>query len=174
MAGETAPLTLRTQEEAQQESRKDAGRLPYFGSCRSYLGVTSSNEWLYQARVGGLMLGLRVFTPDGAGLTFQEDLSAASTGRPDIRLGLSTYSREGGLLLQMDQHALDVFDRLNITEIVLADRDRYIQETYLVRDLLDIREALGLKAGEQLCLRGEDQPITVVSEDGVRRQIAAQ
>ena len=59
-----------------------------------------------------------------------------------------------------------------MTEIVLTDMDFYVQETYLVEDLAAMREALSLASGEQLCLGGEDAPITVVSEDGVRRQIA--
>ena len=35
-----------------------------------------------------------------------------------------------------------------------------------------MREVLGLSSGEQLCLTGENAPLTVVSEDGVRRQSA--
>ena len=81
-------------------------------------------------------------------------------------------SDQGGLLLQMDQHAVDVLHRVGVTEIVLTDMDFYVQETYLVEDLAAMREALSLTSGEQLCLGGEDAPITVVSEDGVRRQIA--
>ena len=50
--------------------------------------------------------------------------------------------------------------------------DFYIQATYQVADLAAMREVLGLSSGEQLCLTGENAPLTVVSEDGVRRQIA--
>ena len=35
-----------------------------------------------------------------------------------------------------------------------------------------MREVPGLSSGEQLCLTGENAPLTVVSEDGGRRQIA--
>ena len=34
-----------------------------------------------------------------------------------------------------------------------------------------VRDALGLGASEQLCVSGENAPVTVVSEDGIRRQV---
>ena len=174
LAGETAPLTLSTQQDVQfTPRREDAGQLDEFGRRRAYLGVSAYDGWLYQARIGGLMLNLRLYTPDGEGVTFQEKLCAAQTGGSgDIRLCMRAGSDQGGLLLQMDQHAVDVLRRVGVTEIVLTDMDFYVQETYLVEDLAAMREALSLAPGEQLCLGGEDAPITVVSEDGVRRQIA--
>ena len=78
----------------------------------------------------------------------------------------------GGLLLQLDQRAVDMLERLRITEIVLTDIDYYIQETYLVSDIAAMRQALALSGGEQLCLAGENAPLSVVSEDGVRRIIS--
>jgi len=102
-----------------------------------------------------------------------EKLCAAQTGgEKDIRLCIRQGNRDGGLMLQLDQHVIDVFNRVGITEIVLADFDFYIQATYQVADLAAMREVLGLSSGEQLCLTGENAPLTVVSEDGVRRQIA--
>lgn len=174
LAGDTAPLTLSTQQDVQfTPRRQDAGQLEKFGHRRAYLGVSASDGWLYQARIGGLMLNLRLYTPDGEGVTFQEKLCAAQTGgEKDIRLCIRQGSRDGGLMLQFDQHAIDVLSRVGITEIVLADFDFYIQVTYPVADLAAMRDALGLSAGEQLCLTGENAPLTVVSEDGVRRQIA--
>lgn len=174
LAGETAPLTLRTQTDAQDCARReDAGRLASLGSQKQYLGVSAFDGWLYQARVGGLMLRLRLYTKDGEGVTFKEYLGKAETeGKKDIRLCLRQSTREGGLMLQMDQHALDVLARVGVTEIVVADADKYVQARYLVNDLLDMREALALKPGEQLSVCGENEPVTVVSEDGVRRQIA--
>lgn len=106
-------------------------------------------------------------------MTFQEKLCAAQTGgEKDIRLCIRQGSRDGGLMLQLDQHVIDVFNRVGITEIVLADFDFYIQATYQVADLAAMREVLEISSGEQLCLTGENAPLTVVSEDGVRRQIA--
>ena len=174
LAGETAPLTLSTQQDVQPTSRReDAGQLEEFGRRRAYLGVSAYDGWLYQARIGGLMLNLRLYTPDGEGVTFQEKLCAAQTGgEKDIRLCIRQGNRDGGLMLQLDQHVIDVFNRVGITEIVLADFDFYVQATYQVADLAAMREVLGLSDGEQLCLTGEDAPLTVVSEDGVRRQIA--
>ena len=39
-------------------------------------------------------------------------------------------------------------------------------------DIAAMREALSLTDGEQLCLAGENAPLSVVSEDGLRRIIA--
>lgn len=82
-----------------------------------YLGVSAYDGWLYQARIGGLMLNLRLYTPDGEGVTFQEKLCAAQTGgEKDIRLCIRQGNRDGGLMLQLDQHVIDVFNRVGITE----------------------------------------------------------
>lgn len=174
LAAETAPLNLNTQQDVVvQESRKDLGQLEAFGRQRAYRGVSAADQWLYQARIGGLSVKLSLFTPEGSGVTFQENLCAAQTGgKSDIRLCMRAGSHQGGLLLQLDQHVVDVLQRVGVTEIVLTDMDYYVQATYLVSDLAAMREALSLTSGEQLCLSGEDAPLTVVSEDGVRRQIA--
>lgn len=173
LAAETAPLTLSTQQNAAPvERRTDLGQLNAFGRSHTYMGVSVSDEWLYQARIGGLPLGLSLFTPEGDGVTFREYLCAAQTGGKDIRLCLRAGSQQGGLLLQLDQRAADMLERLRITEIVLTDIDYYIQETYLVSDIAAMRQALALSGGEQLCLAGENAPLSVVSEDGVRRIIS--
>ena len=131
LAAETAPLTLNTQQDATvQTSRKDLGQLENFGRRRAYRGVSASDQWLYQARLGGLSVRLCLFTPEGGGVTFQENLCAAQTGGSgDIRLCMRAGSDQGGLLLQMDQHAVDVLRRVGVTEIVLTDMDFYVQET---------------------------------------------
>lgn len=173
-AAETAPLTLSTQQNAEPaERRTDLGRLDAFGAKRAYLGVSAADSWVYQARIGGLSLKLSLFTPEGSGVAFQEKLCAAQTGgEKDIRLCMCAGSKQGGLLLQLDEHAVDVLQRVNITEIVLTDVEYNIQAIYLVSDIAAMREALALADGDQLCLAGEDAPLTVVSEDGVRRIIA--
>ena len=117
LAAETAPLTLNTQQDATvQASRKDLGQLEIFGRRRAYRGVSASDQWLYQARLGGLSVRLCLFTPEGGGVTFQENLCAAQTGGSgDIRLCMRAGSDQGGLLLQMDQHAVDVLRRVGVT-----------------------------------------------------------
>jgi len=42
---------------------------------------------------------------------------------------------------------------------------------YTIEALNAVRAALGLKDGEMLCVSGEDDPVSVVSEDGVRRMV---
>jgi hypothetical protein len=49
--------------------------------------------------------------------------------------------------------------------------NRNVRAVYSVSELEAVRGALGLEAAEQLCVSGEDAPVTVVSEDGVRRQV---
>ena len=73
-------------------------------------------------------------------------------------------------MLQMDQPALETLKRVNITQIVVADHDGYVRLRYLVSELDAVRSALGLGDAEQLGVSGENDPLTVVSEDGVRRK----
>lgn len=164
-AAETAPLVPNAQAEQQTVEKISA-----FGRQRGYRGVSASDKQLRQARVGGMMLDLRVFTPMGGEVTFREKLGRASYGE-DICLTMQAASREDSLMLQMDQRALDVLARVGVTEIVVADCDGYIRMRYSVGELSDVRAALGLGAAEQLAVSGENDPITVVSEDGVRRQL---
>jgi len=164
-AAETAPLVPGAQAEQQM-----AERVGTFGRTRGYKGVSASDKRLRQARISGMMLNLRVFTAMGGEVTFMEKLSGDSAG-DGIRLSMCAASTENGLMLQMDQRALDVFERVGVTEIVVADGDGYIRMRYSVAELSGVRAALGLAAEEQLAVSGENDPITVVSEDGVRRQL---
>lgn len=172
LAAETAPLSLRTYEQAQSTARReDAGQIDPFGSTRAYLGVSASDQWLKQARIGGLLLNLRLFTPEGEEVFFQEKLGEASTEGKDICLYIRQNNTSGGMMLQVDQKAVDVLKRVNITEIVVVDYGYYIQNTYLVEDFATLRDALSLSAEEQLCVSGAEDPVSVVSADGVRRII---
>ena len=162
---ETTPLG------AQSAQTTTARRLAPFTSKRSYLGVAASRAWLHQAKLGNRLLNLRMFTAQGDQLTFQEKLTAASTGGADICLQLVANHIGNNVLLQLDQDAVDTLLKLNITEIVVADADSYVQAEYLTEDLAALRRVFGVDAREQLCVSGENEPVTVVSVDGVRRQI---
>lgn len=167
MAQETAPLAAKAQENPAQQPRVQAS----FGR-RTYGGVEASSHWLYQARLGTRSLNMRVFTAEGEQITFKERLGAADGMAGGIRLTLRT---EGDgtqpRLLQMDQAAIDTLERLNITQIVVTDVDLYVLAAYEVSDLAAIRETFSLGEREMLCVSGEEDPVTVVSVDGVRRQI---
>ena len=167
LAQETAPLAV----SALQEQEKQPEKLRAFSARRSYNGVEASSQWLYQARLGNRLLAMRLFTAEGEQITFQEKLCAAGTGEGDIRLVLRAGVRGEKLLLQLDQDAADTLDRLRITEIVVTDTDMLVQAEYLTDDLLTMRSLFGLGARELLCVSGEEEPVTVVSVDGVRRQI---
>ena len=169
-AAETAPLAPAAQQEAAQET--SYGKADAFTKKRSYLGVTSSTAWMQQARVGGLLLNLRLFTPMGDSIAFEECLGAAATGgEKDIRLTMRVLEWQEGTMLQLDQYAAEVLDRVGVTEIALADGERNIHAIYNVDEILSIRSMFGLGAAEQLSLAGEHAPVTVVSEDGIRRQL---
>ena len=147
-------------------------RIPEFGKIRECLGVTASDKWLRQARIGGLLLNLRVHNPDGDTLAFQENLGRLSDKTEQLRLSVRVRGTQDGATLQIDQTAMDVLERVEIEEIVLTDEDYVVIAKYTRADLQLLRDALSLREGELLCLSGEDEPVTVVSEDGVRRMIA--
>ena len=167
MAAETAPLVL-----AEETQSAGTGRtLSPFGVTRGSRGVSASTEWLTQARIGGLSLGLRLFTPMGDSVIFQECLRPVEPGSRYLELQIAVAEWTDGMLMQIDQHAVDVLDRSGITNIVLADEKLGVREVYTVEELNALREPFSLGEGEQLCLSGEDAPLTAVSEEGVRRQL---
>ena len=164
LAQETTPMAVKVQEGPVLGERIDV-----FKRDRSYRGIEASNKWLYQARLGRMSLDMRMFTFAGEQLLFQECLG--TDGRGGVRLSLRAGVEDETVLLQMDQKAVDVLERLGVTEIVVTNEDMYVQAMYLVSDLAALREAFALGEREQLCVSGLDNPVTVVSVDGVRRQI---
>ena len=136
----------------------------------TWRGVTTSDDWLWQGRVGGMMIDLRLFTPQGDSVTFRESLSDAASGS-GVRLALRASQWESDLLLQFDQRVMDILERVGITEIVVADPQYNIRAAYKLSDVQAIRDFFELGEREQLCLGGENHPVTVISEDGVRRTI---
>ncbi|MBO5536823.1 MAG: hypothetical protein J6B53_15730, partial [Clostridia bacterium] len=59
--------------------------------------------------------------------------------------------------------------RVGVTEIVVTDYDLYIQNTYQVSTLENLRNMFGLRAGEELSVGGLEDPVSVVDESGIRR-----
>ena len=102
---------------------------------------------------------------------FQECLRPVEPGSRYLELQIAVAEWTDGMLMQIDQHAVDVLDRSGITNIVLADEKLGVREVYTVEELNALRELFTLGEGEQLCLSGEDAPLTAVSEEGVRRQL---
>lgn len=166
VAAETTALAASAQGETTQGET-----IKPFGRDRSYRGITASDKWMAQARIGGLMLNLRLFTPEGDFVAFQENLSEAASDSERICLTLRASAWEDDLILQLDQHAMDVLARVGITEIVIADNQLAVRARYMVSELQQLRDYFDLADGEQLCLSGEDSPVTVVGVDGFRRQI---
>ena len=164
LAQETAPLGR-----AQEENATAQERLPRFHHKRDYRGVTASSAWLYQAKLGGQLLSLRLYTAQGDQLTFQEDLGPDGAG--GIRLTLRAGCAGGQPLMQLDQEAVDTLCALGVTQIAVTDTDMLVLARYATQDLADMRSMFALGERELLCVSGEDDPVTVVSEDGVRRQI---
>lgn len=166
LAAETTALAAG----AQGEPTTQGERISSCALDTDYLGVTASGKWMQQARIGGLMINLRLFAPDGEAVTFKEGLSAAA-GENCIRLTICASRWDEELVLQLDQKAMDVLSRVGITEIVVADDHRAVRAKYDVAELQHIRDHFGLTGGEQLCVSGENSPVTVVGEDGFRRQL---
>lgn len=157
------PVSLLPAREASAE------RLRAFGYERSCRGVSASTEWMQQARIGGLLLNLRLTTATGAGVTFMERLSDLEEEGMALELMASLWT--DGLTLQFDQHALDVLTRVGVTKLVLADENREVRARYDVQELIAVRALLELGDREQLCIAGEDAPLMAINEDGVRRQV---
>ena len=166
LAAETAP-----QVPGSQTAQQTIERLSPFGRPQAYRGVSVSSDWLRQARLGGALLNLRLHTPMGDEVVFREMIKAAPSDVDTICLYLQAKTDSEVISMQMDQAAMDTLKRLGISEVVVADAERYVRAHYMVSELQAVRDALGLERAEQLCLSGEDAPVTVVSEDGVRRQV---
>lgn len=167
LAAERAPMPL-----AQGEANAPTGEtLRPFGRTRGSRGVSASDKWLQQARIGGLTLNLRLFTPAGDAVAYQENLRPIAPGEPEMDLELAAAEWDKGLMLEVDQHALDVLARVGVVSIVIADGDLAVRRRYEVEELSAIRTLFSLGENELLCLGAENDPVTVVSEDGVRRQL---
>ena len=167
-AAETAPWALAGEAKARRE---DLGKVPLFCRDRGTKDVSASDKWLWQARINGVLINMRLFAPDGKGTLFQEQLEVMTPGTSDLRLYLRQRTAQGGLMLQTDKKALDVLSSYGVREIVVADKDYYLQNRYTVEELRALRGALGLRDREQLCLGGEDDPVMVVGETGRRRVV---
>ncbi|MBQ8128662.1 MAG: hypothetical protein IJ175_00265 [Clostridia bacterium] len=165
-AAETAPWSLAAQPKARRE---DLGRIGLFCHERGAGEISASDKWLWQGRINGVLINMRLFAPDGSGTLFQEQLEVMTPGTSDLRLYLRQRTDQGGLMLQTDARALQVLKNCGIREILLADKDYYLQNTFQVEELFALRRALGLEDGEQLCVGGEDDPVMIVSETGRRR-----
>ena len=153
------------------EAQQIQERLPSFRDAQAYRGVSVSSKWLRQVRLEGTLLNIRLHTPMGDEITFREMLKAAPSNVDGMCLYLQASRNSEAITMQLDQEAIDTLHRLGILEIVVADLDRNVRAHYMVSELEAVRDALGLTEAEQLCVTGEDAPVTVVSEDGVRRQI---
>ena len=166
LAAETTP-----QVPGSQTAQETLERLSPFGRPQAYRGVSVSSAWLRQARLSGVLLNLRLHTPMGDEVVFREMIKAAPSDVDTICLYLQAKTDSEVISMQMDQEAMDTLKRLGISEVVVADAERYVRAHYKVSELQAVRDALGLERAEQLCVSGEDAPVTVVSEDGVRRQV---
>ncbi len=155
-----------------QAAQETVQKIKPFGKKAERFGdITVSREWLRQGRINGVLINLRLHTPMGEEVTFREKADHASTRDGSACLYLQASIDHEVITLQMDQEAMNTLGRVGITEIVVADKDLNVRASYSVSELQAVRDALGLGDNEQLCVSGENAPVTVVSEDGVRRQV---
>lgn len=167
LAAETA-----AQVPGSQAAQETVQKLKPFGKkAKAFGDITVSSEWLRQARLCGVLINLRLHTPMGDEVTFKEKVDHASTRDGYACLYLQASTDHEVINLQMDQKAMNTLKRIGVTEIVVADKNLNVRAEYKVSELQAVRDALGLGGMEQLCVSGEDAPVTVVSEDGVRRQV---
>ncbi len=164
-AAETAPMIPHA-----QQAQETGERLTPFGEPSPCWGVTVSRSWLRQGRLNGVLINLRLHTAMGEEVTFREQVKVIQGG-DGLCLNLQASSDADVIIMQLDQPAMDTLKRLGITQVVVADADLYVRARYDVAEMDAVRAALGLADAELLCLSGEDAPVTVISEDGVRRQV---
>ena len=154
-----------------QAAQETVQKLKPFGKVEAFGDITVSREWLRQVRLCGVLINMRLHTPMGDEITFKEKVDHASTRDGSACLYLQASTDDEVITLQMDQEAMNTLKRIGVTEIVVADKNLDVRACYTVAELQAVRDALGLGELEQLCVSGEDAPVTVVSEDGVRRQV---
>jgi len=154
-----------------QATQETVQKLKPFGKVQPFGDITVSRAWLRQARLCGVLINLRLHTPMGDEVTFKEKVDHASTRDGSACLYLQASIDDDVITLQMDQEAMNTLRRIGITEIVVADKNLNVRARYKVSELQAVRDALGLGELEQLCVSGEEAPVTVVSEDGVRRHV---
>ena len=172
----TAPATMLAAETAAHvpnsvEAQAAQERVPSFKNAQAYRGVSVSRSWLHQVRLNGMLLNIRLHTPMGDEIAFREMLKSAPSDVDSMCLYLQASRSDDAITMQLDQFAINALNNLGIVEIVVADENRNVRAHYMVAELEAVRGALGLSDAEQLCVSGEDAPVTVVSEDGVRRQV---
>ena len=153
------------------EAQQAQERLPSFRNAKGYRGVSVSNNKLRQVRLNGMLLNIRLHTPEGDEVLFYEMLKASRSDVDYMCLYLQATRSGDAITMQLDQSAIDALKNLGIIEIVVADENRSVRAHYVVSELEAVRHALSLTDAELLCVSGEDAPVTVVSEDGVRRHI---
>ncbi|MBR4039796.1 MAG: hypothetical protein IKJ11_06845 [Clostridia bacterium] len=153
------------------EAQPGSEYLPSFKNAKAFRGISVSDKWLRQVRLDGVMLNIRLHTPMGSEVTFREKLRASETFDGGICLYLQASECCDAITMQLDQPAIDALNNLGVVEIAVVDPQRKVRARYAVSELQAVRDALGLADAEQLCVSGEDAPVTVVSEDGVRRQV---
>ena len=154
-----------------QTAQETVQKLKPFGKVKAFGDITVSREWLRQVRLCGVLINMRLHTPMGDEITFKEKVDHASTRDGNACLYLQASTDHEVIALQMDQEAMNTLRRIGVTEIVVADKNLNVRACYAVSELQAVRNALGLGENEQLCVNGEDAPVTVVSEDGVRREV---
>ena len=165
MAAETVPLIAGTQ--SMQPDTAQLGSLEDYKLVTRLRGVTVGREPVRQARVSGLSIGLRLFSASGEALQFRQRLAEAETG---VCLVLQATQQQDTMTMQLDEHALTVLGRVGATKIVVADEKGDVRAMYDTAELAAAREFLGLAADEQLCVGRDDEPVTIIGVDGVRRQ----
>lgn len=153
------------------EAQQAQEMMPYFRNDGPFRGITVSRQWLRQVRLGGVLINIRLNTPLGEEITFHEMIKSAPSDSTAIALYLQASRNDEVITMQLDQPAIEALHNLGIVEIIVADMDGCVRAHYMVSELETVRRALSLADAEQLCVAGEDAPVTVVSEDGVRRQV---
>ena len=150
---------------------KVGDRLKPFGSTRDSLGVQASDKLLYQPYVAKMSVNLHLFDENGDSVLFDEDFGRLSFQNHDLRLAMRGHFSGDIATLEIDQRAINQLSYFNFTELVVANHEWNGVAVYNLDDIQALRDALELGEKELICLSGDDAPISVVNENGIRRWV---
>ena len=127
-------------------------------------GVYGSPYWIKQMYLGYHSYNLRLLI-DGQPVTMRERLNWNADKSKGISLRVNTVAPEK-LTMRFDEKVLEVFERTNITTVILLDKNGAAVMQYNVSDLRAAYDQYGLNDADQLVVGGVDDDVMKIGADG--------
>ena len=127
-------------------------------------GVTGSPYWVKQMYLGHNSYNLRLYI-DGEPVLMRERLSWNGYQSKGITLRVNTVAPEK-LTMRLDEKALEIFERTNITTVTLVDKENTPVMQYNVSDLRGAYDQYGLDGEDLLVVGGMNDDVMKIGADG--------